>query len=78
MRKISIFKNGRNQAIRLPKDMEFEGVTELEISRKGNTLVLRPARPDWLSMADEQTVDPDFLIEREDVVGDGSLSGQAQ
>ena len=69
MRKISIFKNGRNQAIRLPKDMEFEGVTELEISREGNTLVLKPARPDWLSMADEERADPDFLIDREDVVG---------
>ena len=70
MRKISIFKNGRNQAIRLPKDMEFEGVSELEISREGNTLVLKPARPDWLSMADEERADPDFLIDREDVVGD--------
>jgi len=50
--------------------MEFEGVTELEISREGNTLVLKPARPDWLSMADEETADPDFLIDREDVVGD--------
>ena len=70
MRKISIFKNGRNQAIRLPKDMEFDGVTELEISREGNTLVLKPARPDWLSLADEEKADPDFLIDRENVVSD--------
>ncbi len=70
MRKISIFRNGRNQAIRLPKDMEFEGVTELEISREGNTLVLKPARPDWLSMAEEEKADPDFLIDRENVVSD--------
>lgn len=25
MRTVSIFKNARNQAIRIPKDMEFEG-----------------------------------------------------
>ena len=30
-RKVSIFRNNRNQAIRLPKDFEFSGVTELTI-----------------------------------------------
>ncbi len=60
MRKISIFKNARNQAIRLPKDMEFEGVTELEIRREGNTLVLKPARPDWLSLAELEQAGDDF------------------
>lgn len=39
MRTVSIFKNARNQAIRIPKDMEFEGVTELEIRREGDTLL---------------------------------------
>jgi len=29
MRTVSIFKNGKNQAIRLPKDMEFNGLSEL-------------------------------------------------
>lgn len=29
MRIVSIFKNGNNRAIRLPRDMDFEGVSEL-------------------------------------------------
>lgn len=44
MRTVSLFKNGRNQAVRLPKEFEFEGVSEVEISREGDALILRPAR----------------------------------
>ena len=33
MRTVSIFKNGNNRVIRLPPDMDFEGVSELEIIR---------------------------------------------
>jgi len=47
MRTISIFKNGKNQAVRLPKDMVFYGVNELEITKDGNTIILRPVRPNW-------------------------------
>ncbi|MBR8128516.1 type II toxin-antitoxin system VapB family antitoxin [Burkholderia ambifaria] len=68
MRTVSIFKNARNQAIRIPKDMEFEGVTELEIRREGDTLLLRPVRPTWLSLASEPHADADFLVERPAVV----------
>ena len=44
MRTVSIFKNGKNQAIRLPKDMEFNGLSELEIVEEGDTIILRPTR----------------------------------
>ena len=67
---ISIFKNGTNQAIRFPKDMEYEGVGELEISRVGNTTTLRPVRPDWISFGDVGKADADFMLEREDVISD--------
>lgn len=70
MRIVSIFRNGRNQAVRLPRDLEFQGVTELEIIKHGDSITLRPARPDWLSFADVGKADPDFLRERSDVVGD--------
>jgi antitoxin VapB len=70
MRTVSIFKNGKNQAVRLPKDMEFQDVTDLEIIKKGDTIILRPARPDWLSLADCQKANEDFLQERPDVVSD--------
>jgi antitoxin VapB len=45
MRTVSIFRNNRNQAIRLPKDFEFPGVAELTIERQGDTILLRPVRP---------------------------------
>lgn len=70
MRTVSIFKNGKNQAVRLPKDMEYQGVKDLEIIKDGDTIILRPARPDWLSLADGQKVDADFLQDRIDVISD--------
>jgi len=41
-RKISIFRNGRNQAIRIPKEMELpEG--DAYIRREGSQLIIEPA-----------------------------------
>lgn len=50
MRTVSIFKNGNNRAIRLPRDMDFEGVSELEIVREGDSIILRPVRPAGLGL----------------------------
>ncbi|NGM86903.1 AbrB/MazE/SpoVT family DNA-binding domain-containing protein [Parapusillimonas sp. SGNA-6] len=76
MRTVSIFKNSRNQAIRIPRDMEFQGVSELEIVRKGDTLILRPARPSWSSLRDVPAADADFLTEREDIIDEGRFPGE--
>lgn len=70
MRTVSIFKNGTNQAIRLPADMAYEGVGELEITRSGDTITLRPVRPGWLSLAELPKADADFLAERSSVISD--------
>ncbi|MGB3916891.1 MAG: type II toxin-antitoxin system VapB family antitoxin [Thiothrix litoralis] len=70
MRTVSIFANGNNQAVRIPKDMEFSNLKELEIFREGDSLILRPTRPDWLSFAELDKVDDDFLVERPDVMSD--------
>lgn len=70
MRTVSIFKNGKNQAVRLPADMAYEGVGELEITRNGDTITLRPVRPSWLSLADLPKADDDFLQERPNVISD--------
>lgn len=70
MRTVSIFKNGNNRAIRLPRDLDFEGVSELEIVREGDSIILRPVRPTWGSFAQLEKADADFLVEREDVVSD--------
>ena len=40
-RKVSLFRNGRNQAIRIPKEYELEGSVAI-IRRVGNTLVIEP------------------------------------
>lgn len=74
MRKVSIFRNNRNQAVRLPKDFEFPGVTELTIEKRGDALLLRPVRPSWTSFADEARADDDFLRERPDLIEEGRFS----
>jgi antitoxin VapB len=73
-RTVSIFRNNRNQAIRLPKDFEFSGVTELTIERQGDTILLRPVRPDWLSLAQKPPADADFLRDRHDLIEEGRFS----
>ena len=39
-----LFRNGRSQAVRLPKEFRFEG-TELSIRREGDAVILEPLRP---------------------------------
>ena len=68
MRTVSIFTGGNNQVVRIPKEMEFSGISELEIIREGDMLILRPIRPDWLSFAEIDSADDDLLLERPDVV----------
>ncbi|SDM95126.1 type II toxin-antitoxin system VapB family antitoxin [Vreelandella arcis] len=70
MRTVSIFKNGKNQAVRLPNDMAYEGIGELEISREGDVITLRPARPSWASFSELPKANDNFLIDRPDVVSD--------
>ena len=41
-----LFKNGRSQAVRIPKELELPG-SEVSIRRVGNTLVLAPVRSEW-------------------------------
>jgi hypothetical protein len=38
-----LFRNGRSQAVRLPKDFRFEG-DEVSIRREGRRVILEPAR----------------------------------
>lgn len=73
MRTASIFLSGKNQAVRLPKEFEFEGVTEVEIVREGESIILTPKRKSWTSFSDAKLAEPDFLVERTDVVEDGRV-----
>lgn len=73
MKTAALFINGRSQAVRIPKEMEFDGVAEVEISRDGDALILRPARKSWTSFVDAPLADADFLLDRTDVVEDGRV-----
>jgi len=70
MRTVAIFRNGNNQAVRLPSDMAYQGIDKLEIRRHGDTITLRPLRPSWLSLSDLPKADPDFLHDRPNVIDD--------
>lgn len=62
-----IFKNGRSQAVCIPKGFAFEGVTELTVRKVGQKLILEPVRKSWLTLNDEsEPVGDDFLAERPD------------
>ncbi len=43
-RHVRLFRNGRNQAVRIPREFELPG-SEAVMSREGDALVIRPARP---------------------------------
>jgi len=40
-RKVSLFRNGRNQAVRIPRDLEMPG-DEVLMHREGDRLILEP------------------------------------
>lgn len=44
VRHAKLFKNGRNQAIRIPRDFELEG-EEVLMHREGNRLIVEPISP---------------------------------
>jgi len=68
VKRASIFRNGRNQAVRLPQDMRFaESIKEVRIRKQGDGLVISPVRPDWASFFALKTEVPDdFLANRLD------------
>ncbi|MEP8909998.1 type II toxin-antitoxin system VapB family antitoxin (plasmid) [Enterobacter roggenkampii] len=70
MRALSIFKNGHNRAICLPHDLDFEGASELEIVREGDSIIQPPVQPTWGLFVQMEKTDSDFMAEREDVVTD--------
>lgn len=70
----SLFTNGKSQAVRIPKELEFEGINEVEITRNGDSIVLTPRRKSWSSFSLVDKADDDFMKERTDVVADGRVS----
>ena len=51
MRTVKLFKVGRSQAVRLPKEFRFEG-TQVYVRRMGNAVVLLPCEDPWQTLFD--------------------------
>ncbi|MBU1170693.1 MAG: AbrB/MazE/SpoVT family DNA-binding domain-containing protein [Proteobacteria bacterium] len=58
-----LFKNGRSQAVRLPKEFRFDG-DRVRIRKEGKRVVLEPLeRTEWPDgFWDRFSTDPDFEI----------------
>jgi antitoxin VapB len=43
-RRVKLFRNGRNQAVRIPREFELPG-TDAVMRKEGDRLVIEPAKP---------------------------------
>jgi len=57
-----VFKNNRNQAVRLPKDFEFK-TNEVFIRKEGSDVILSPKPVDWVSYLADGPVASDSFME---------------
>jgi antitoxin VapB len=60
-RHVKVFKNGRNQAVRIPREFEFPG-EEAIMRKEGDRLIIEPAPPKSLLavLATLRPLDEDF------------------
>jgi len=67
-RRASIFRNGANQAVRLPQELRFPAdVKEVRIRKQGDGLFITPVKPNWASFfALPADASDDFLENRHD------------
>ncbi len=67
MKTAKIFKNGRSQAVRLPREFRFD-CDEVFVHRQGDKVILSAKEPGWDEFFDSTSVFcEDFLSEREDL-----------
>jgi antitoxin VapB len=61
-RRVKLFRNGRNQAVRIPRELELPG-EDAVIRREGQRLILEPAPPKSLLalLAMLPTIEEQFL-----------------
>src|SRR5208282_3948385 len=66
-KRASIFRNGANQAVRLPQELRFPAnVKEVRIRKQGDGLLISPVKPDWSSFFAMQVGVPDDFLENRD------------
>jgi antitoxin VapB len=62
-----IFMNNRSQAVRLPKEFQFQ-TTQVFIRREGDEVILSPRPKDWSEyLATGAVASEDFMNEVEDL-----------
>lgn len=60
-----LFKSGRSQAVRLPKEFRFEG-EEVYIKKVGDAVVLLPRQESWRTLYESLgAFSEDFMVERD-------------
>ena len=59
-----LFKNGQNQAVRIPKIFQFSGIEEVIIRKEGNSVIITPKYKSWVSLADTEIADANFMDSR--------------
>jgi antitoxin VapB len=65
MNTAKLFKNGKSQAVRLPKQFKFQG-TEVYIKRIGRNVILIPKDDPWESLISSlNDFSDDFMAKRE-------------
>ncbi len=73
-RHVRLFRNGRNQALRIPKEFELEG-NEAIIHKDGNRIIIEPVKKtsllallaSWEPLDEDFPEIPDDHIEAEDI-----------
>ncbi len=60
-RRVKVFRNGRNQAVRIPREFELPGVDAI-MRKDGDRLIIEPATPTSLLalLATLEPLDEDF------------------
>jgi len=63
MKTAKVFKSGNSQAVRIPKEFHLED-DEVEIRRKGDSLILRPKKRSWATLFESlDKFTEDFMAE---------------
>ncbi len=64
MKLARVFKNGRSQAVRIPKEFRFE-TDEVYIKKEGDKVILMPVKKSWSSLLESlDKFSDDFMTER--------------
>lgn len=66
MERGSVFMTNKTQAVRFPKSVRLpDGVTSVDILRRGRSWVITPSEQSWAAWFDGDGVSLDFMTERE-------------